>query len=40
MPSDGEKADAHQLARLTEANCRNCPASMHVELGLNLVGRN
>ena len=37
-PSDGEKAEAHQLFQLTAANNRKLPVSMYVELDLNFLG--
>ena len=35
-PSDGEKAEAHQLFQLTAANNGKLPISMYVELDLDL----
>ena len=37
-PSDGEKANAHQLFQLTAANDRKLPVSMYLELVLNILG--
>ena len=37
-PSDGEKANAHQLFQLTAANNGKLPVSMYVELDLNFLG--
>ena len=37
-PSDGEKANAHQLFQLTAANDGKLPVSMYVELDLNFLG--
>ena len=37
-PSDGEKANAHQLFQLTAANNGKLPISMYVELDLNFLG--
>ena len=37
-PSDGEKAEAHQLFQLTAANNGKLPISMYVELDLDLSG--
>ena len=37
-PSDGEKAEAHQLFQLTAANNGKLPISMYVELDLNFLG--
>ena len=37
-PSDGEKANAHQLFQLTAANDGKLPISMYVELDLNFLG--
>ena len=38
QPSDGEKADAHQLFQLTAANHGKLPVSMYVELDLDFLG--
>ena len=38
QPSDGEKAEAHQLFKLTAANHGRLPISMYVELDLDFVG--
>ena len=38
QPSDGEKADAHQLFQLTAANDGKLPVSMYVELNLDFLG--
>ena len=37
-PSDGEKANAHQLFQLTAANNGKLPVSMYVKLDLNFLG--
>ena len=37
-PSDGEKANAHQLFQLTAANNGKLPVSMYVELDLKFLG--
>ena len=37
-PSDGEKAEAHQLFQLTAANNGKLPISMYVELDLDFLG--
>ena len=37
-PSDGEKANAHQLFQLTAGNNGKLPISMYVELDLNFLG--
>ena len=37
-PSDGEKAEAHQLSQLTAANNGKLPISMYVELDLDFLG--
>ena len=37
-PSDGEKAEAHQLFQLTAANNGKLPISMYVELNLDFLG--
>ena len=38
IPSDGEKAEAHQLFQLTAANNGKLPISMYVELDLDFLG--
>ena len=38
QPSDGEKAEAHQLFQLTAANHGKLPISMYVELDLDFFG--
>ena len=38
IPSDGEKAEAHQLFQLTAANNGKIPVSMYVELDLDFLG--
>ena len=37
-PSDGVKAEAHQLFQLTAANNGKLPISMYVELDLDFLG--
>ena len=37
-PFDGEKAEAHQLFKLTAANHGKLPMSMYVELHLDFLG--
>ena len=37
-PSDGEKAEAHQLFQLTAADNGKLPVSMYVELDLDFLG--
>ena len=38
IPSDGEKAEAHQLFQLTAANNGKVPVSMYMELDLDFLG--
>ena len=38
QPSDGGKAEAHQLFQLTAANHEKLPISMYVELDLDFLG--
>ena len=38
QPSDGEKAEAHQLFQLTAANHGKLPISIYVELDLDFLG--